>query len=424
MKRRDFISLAALSAAGMGIIGGCDKLNRRDLVSTPQKRMAYLRRMLKRLCTDLGPHSVFSPAYNRAAAIVKAEMEKALPEVVISECTFKGWRLLSESQFTLGERPIEAFPLFGSPGTPDGGVQGLIKKVGHENPALGYYTIVDPKTDTMAAYVLVRKNGPAIPYPMYLSPPEAHLEEGNATFEKQGRWPALCVGVADSILLDEAAEKHIPVRWNVKADFVTGMKANSVIGTLPGETRDEEIVFLAHLDTVYNSPGANDNTASVIVMLMLAHAVSGLKPGKTVSFFATAGEEYGKLGATHYINQRKKAGTLDRIKTVIEFDSLTWGNNFRLNSKNTGLLKIAEAANKSAGIDGVPELFERDTACDGKAFIREGIPVLYVNTKGEKYAYTSNFYHSSKDTAENVAVELVENGFLTFREVIRVLADV
>ena len=102
-------------------------------------------------------------------------------------------------------------------------------------------------------------------------------------------------------------------------EFIPDTETKNVVGTLPGHSTDE-ILFLAHLDTVYNTQGANDNTASVIAMLMLAHSVSGIKPQKTLTFVATEGEEYNKLGAINYAERRKRAGTYGNIKFLVNFD--------------------------------------------------------------------------------------------------------
>jgi Zn-dependent M28 family amino/carboxypeptidase len=56
-----------------------------------------------------------------------------------------------------------------------------------------------------------------------------------------------------------------------------------VIGRIPGKSKNE-ILIVAHLDSIFNTPGANDNAASVIVMLMLAHAASARQNNHNLTF--------------------------------------------------------------------------------------------------------------------------------------------
>ena len=57
------------------------------------------------------------------------------------------------------------------------------------------------------------------------------------------------------------------------------------------------LVVVAHLDTVRDSPGANDNTASVVALLALARLLAPLRLHHTVLLAVTDFEELGLLGA-------------------------------------------------------------------------------------------------------------------------------
>lgn len=57
------------------------------------------------------------------------------------------------------------------------------------------------------------------------------------------------------------------------------------------------LVVLAHLDTVRNSPGANDNTASVVALLALARLLAPLRLHHSVLLAVTDFEELGLFGA-------------------------------------------------------------------------------------------------------------------------------
>ena len=103
MRRRYFVDITGKSVLLTALFNNCgfgkSLPDRHHLVDTQGKREAYLEKMLKALCTDIGPHPIGSPAYNKAASIVKKEMELALPVVELDTFTFERWLLKGEPTF-------------------------------------------------------------------------------------------------------------------------------------------------------------------------------------------------------------------------------------------------------------------------------------------------------------------------------------
>lgn len=98
----------------------------------------------------------------------------------------------------------------------------------------------------------------------------------------------------------------------------------NIVGLLPGRSR-EAVVVLAHYDTMRDSPGANDNTASVVGLLELARLLTGL-PGRgafdrTVVLAATDLEEAGMFGAHQLV--RELTGEYD-VRLAINFESMAY----------------------------------------------------------------------------------------------------
>jgi aminopeptidase Y len=74
----------------------------------------------------------------------------------------------------------------------------------------------------------------------------------------------------------------------------------SVIAELPGST--PSVVMLgAHLDSVIDGPGVNDNGSGVAALLELARALAGTHPQATIRLAFWAAEEEGLLGSAHYV---------------------------------------------------------------------------------------------------------------------------
>lgn len=72
-----------------------------------------------------------------------------------------------------------------------------------------------------------------------------------------------------------------------------GCPMNNLVVELPGrECPDQIVVVGAHLDTVENSPGADDNAAAVGVLIELARALRDAGPARTLRFCVFANEEH------------------------------------------------------------------------------------------------------------------------------------
>ena len=198
-------------------------------------------------------------------------------------------------------------------------------------------------------------------------------------------------------------------------------ESSSVIAYLPGKSK-EEIVLMAHADTHSNTPGANDNTATLITLLMMAKYFSKIDHNYSLTFVASGGEEVGHLGSIHYVETRKKRQDLNKIKACINFDSLTYGPNLMIHSKDKQLsLKIEEIHN-NLKLKGKPELIYENDLLDGKAFIDEGIRCVYINSRGKDQSKLK-LWHRPEDIPAEVDFELVENSFLIFTEFIKRISE-
>lgn len=83
----------------------------------------------------------------------------------------------------------------------------------------------------------------------------------------------------------------VPAGTNDDFAVAAGVSSN-VIGVPPGLRRSRpHVVVGAHLDTVPDSPGANDNASGVAIMLELARLVAAYPPALPVVFVALGAEE-------------------------------------------------------------------------------------------------------------------------------------
>jgi hypothetical protein len=411
MKRRRFIQSAGGTAAALGLFPGCSLMgkNSSHLVDTPEKREAYLKKMLALLCDEIGPRPSGSENDRKAAARILQEMALALPQTEMDTFSFTKWEILKAPELTVAGNALEVYASVGCPSAPKEGIEGVL--VMHSKDR-GRYAIQDAKSGKTAAFIEISAFGKAVP---------RYYGSFADNTNKYEDLPAFCVGKQDVPVLEKAVAAKSPVRADIQAEFVENALTANVVGKLPGVTK-EEIIVIGHADTHYNTPGANDNTASMIAVLMLAHALSGTKPKRTLTFMASGAEEIGCLGAKHYAEKRKKAGTLKNIKFCLNFDSLTYGPNFQLYSTDQALKDIVLKIHKELGINTEPKLFDRGDGLDGRPFQEAGARTLYVNSRG--YDWTLPLWHRPEDKPDMVKPELIENSFRVFKEYLNELQKI
>jgi Zn-dependent M28 family amino/carboxypeptidase len=212
------------------------------------------------------------------------------------------------------------------------------------------------------------------------------------------------------------AEKT-PVIVSAQTRFIPDAWGANAIGTIPGKT-EEEIFLVAHLDSQYNAPGAHDNAASVIVMVMLAHALARSQPQKTLRFVATGAEEVGCLGAAHYAERREKEKNLSRVKFCFNFDSLTYGPNLHFSVMDEELKQLVLAAHKDLGMQSKSQALEiKGFSMDDAPFWRAGARTIHFNSRGIEA--NLGYWHRPDDTPDKVDFKIADAAFRVLLEFIR-----
>jgi aminopeptidase Y len=92
--------------------------------------------------------------------------------------------------------------------------------------------------------------------------------------------------------------------------------AHSVIGQLDGSDPGKVVMAGAHLDSVLDGPGINDNGSGVAALLEIARALGNDRPKATIRLGFWAGEELGLLGSTHYVSALSDADRATLIAYV------------------------------------------------------------------------------------------------------------
>ncbi|WP_374314540.1 M20/M25/M40 family metallo-hydrolase [Microbacterium sp.] len=205
----------------------------------------------------------------------------------------------------------------------------------------------------------------------------------------------------------------------------------NVIAELPGVNDDNVVMAGAHLDSVPEGPGINDNGSGSAALLEVAESIRKLKPQNTVRFAWWGAEEEGLIGSTEYVEGLSQAEK-DRIALYLNFDMVASPNYIYMVYDGDESTFEAPVVVPEGSIE-IEDLFERyftsvgtpyDDAefsgrSDYEAFILADIPSggLFTGAEDEKTPEQAEIwggtagewldpcYHQECDDIENVSLE-------------------
>jgi Zn-dependent M28 family amino/carboxypeptidase len=282
------------------------------------------------------------------------------------------------------------------------------------------------------------------------SPERSEVGFGQATFPQDV--PVLEMSaeagaaLVEFIRSERAAGREVTLAGSTNTISESRMSENVIAQTTTGRT-DRVVVSGAHLDSVVEGPGINDNGSGSAAQLetALQLAALGIEPRNQVRFIWFGAEEAGLVGSQYYIDQLTARETKD-IAVMLNYDMV--------GSPNAGWFVYDGDASDtpstgSTGSGVVEDVFvdyfesigrvTKPTAFDGRsdydAFVAAGIPAgglftgaedikqadevaIWGGTAGEAY---DPCYHAACDTLTNVNLtaldemsDAIAHGILTF----------
>lgn len=166
--------------------------------------------------------------------------------------------------------------------------------------------------------------------------------------------------------------------WGVA---VPAGRSVSIVATPPGfDATRPHLVVGAHLDTVPQAPGAEDNASGVGVVLAVAAASSGRRTRLPVVFVAFGAEEPRGPGDDdhHYGSRRYVAGMSAAqraaVRGMVSLDRVGVGATVPVGSagETDPVQRSLLAAARRAGVPAVPD--PRQRSSDHWSFVRAGLP--------------------------------------------------
>ncbi len=221
-------------------------------------------------------------------------------------------------------------------------------------------------------------------------------------------YSAFAVPVADIWVSSDFPRDAKSVKVDIKNVMIKDYKTSNVIAYVEGKhDADSFYVFTAHYDHIgmmgkkVYAPGANDNASGVAMLVSLAehYAKPENQPGCSMMFIATAGEETGLRGASHFVEN--PLVSLDKIKYVINCDMI---------ADNSEDIYVEISENGQKGLDLFNEINDRNSYftkldqgelegnSDHYPFAEKGIPAIFFMMKGDAF----KIYHTPQDNTENI----------------------
>ncbi|UCG69192.1 MAG: M20/M25/M40 family metallo-hydrolase [Thermoplasmata archaeon] len=229
--------------------------------------------------------------------------------------------------------------------------------------------------------------------------------------------------------MKEGINSGMKLRLNF--DVIVEMRDTRVVlGDVRGSEKPEKFVMLGgHHDTVYNGPGAVDNTVGTVTVIELARQLARTNPKRTIRLATWGGEEEGLWGSRLY-NEAHEEDVLRNCMSYLNFDmnniDLMRGKDVSLLVTDNGSIKHMEAISSQL-MRNEPELKKYNVdiiyynllkiGSDHLPFLRNGIDVA-ASFGSESYEY-----HTYLDNIDHVNTESLSVSGRIFGSYALYLAD-
>ncbi len=179
-------------------------------------------------------------------------------------------------------------------------------------------------------------------------------------------------------------------------------RTRNVIAQTPGGSGEQVVMAGAHLDSVANGPGLNDNGSGVATLLEAAEEIGPRPPGAPIRLAFWSAEELGLIGSRRYVRSLDEPERR-RIAAYLNFD-MVGSPNARPAVYSDGDPQLSRLLRRAAGRRLPGE--STGGASDHAPFERAGIPVngLYTGAseRGSGGEPADPCYHRSCDRFRNV----------------------
>jgi aminopeptidase YwaD len=289
------------------------------------------------LADQIGPRIFGTESEKKTAKYVASKFEEYEVETSIETFRVSGF-IPKETKLEIIkpiQRKINCVPLMYSGITPPDGTIGQLTCINVETSAKLRYKDIANKIVLIRAprdHLLTYRETASKVAKFGAAGLIFYSREGSATSfsldpNEPSRIPSISISSEEgqNLLMQLAERCEVVVKLQVTAE-TNSVESCNIIGSIKGSTLPhQKIVLSAHLDSVINSPGANDNASGVAAVLELARVMAKKKPKRTIEFIAFGAEEpypyY--FGSWSYVQKHKTE--LTNIISVLNFDMVGVG---------------------------------------------------------------------------------------------------
>lgn len=336
---------------------------------------------ISKALSDIGARLAGTPGNDRATDLLAEAFAQLGLEPVFQPFTFTGWQLYGPARLAILSPQRLEVPCATMVRSGTGMATGCLRPAGRRS-VIGVFEwesfeVVDLEGN-VSGTIIQRDDGPAIPL----------------CLDEPSKVPAVIVGTDWLRPLGEVEPREIQVELSTRCGFVPDSVSRNVIAAQKGSL-DAEILICAHYDTMYDSPGANDNASGVDVVLRLASMRFQEPRDVTLRYAAFSGEEWLQVGSKAYLAARQEAGDLSSIKLVLNIDMVGRGDFLwpSVTDDTEGLVR--QAMDEVA--PGYKVVYHKPPMRgDHYPFHEVGIPTIML------LWWPDDVYHTPADTAEKL----------------------
>jgi Zn-dependent M28 family amino/carboxypeptidase len=345
-----------------------------------------------------GNRAAATPGYAASARYVREVLQGAGYRVRLQPFTITFSETVAETGRVVGDAAVDLFPIVmqGSPNTPASGLQTQLTvptdplgcSPDDFAEARGTVVLIERGTCTFAEKSQNAAQASADAVLVYNSAAEPAAEAfggslGDVPLSTTVPTAGLTRAVGEG-LLERLERGVVRVALDLRVSREQRRTAN-VIAELPRSTARNVVMVGAHLDSVPEGPGINDNGSGTALVLELALKLARVGDAEGVRFAFWGAEELGLLGSEHYVSALSPT-ELQGVRAYLNFDMVSSPNAAPFVYGDPELTTLFEETFAARELTLLPDTI--GGASDHAPFEAAGVPVagLFSGASGSKSA--------------------------------------
>ena len=303
---------------------------------------------LEKLCDEIGPRWSSSDAEQQAVRYIKESMQaNGLENAALEEFELETWAWDRAKALTVPEgKPIDILPFNRCPAV---NIEAPIVDAGFGTPReleavsgrlSGAIAVMSLAFEPFTAPIPHAKRLTSLAEKGALAAVVVEVKDGRRMeYHSASDWrnpdlnehplPTVVTSREHGAYLRRLSKQGKSLKLEVESRFFSAPSANVAAEITGGQWPGEHLLLGGHHDTVYASPGGNDNASGVITIIEVARVLAGLQkelgyaPGRSIRFVTFGAEEQKFQGAFAYVKRHYGPETPPRL--AVNLDELSTG---------------------------------------------------------------------------------------------------